>query len=175
MRNEILKRNETNEDIIRAFDDAREVGLHTYAYNLVGLPGETPEDFQQTVELNRRCQPTRSYIGIFYPYPGTHLEQVCVERGITVPPLEDGAERYRARLGLEEFPDRQVERAFRKFPTLVSGTQKPFAARVDEYVWQTLRGYPKLERFARRVTGHGILTKVRSAAHSVTAMFPRDS
>lgn len=175
VRNEILERHESNQDIIRAFDDARDVGLETYAYNLIGLPGETPEDFMQTVELNRRCAPTRSYIGIFYPYPGTGLERVCAERGIRVPPLVDSAERYRARLNLPEFPNRLVEHYFRKFPQLVSHEKQPLFERVDSYVWQTLVGFPRIHRSVRRLTGHGVLTKLRRTTRSMASMFPRDS
>ncbi len=174
VRNEILKRPETNADIERAFSDAREVGLKTYAYNLIGLPGETAEDFMQTVELNRRCSPDRSYIGIFYPYPGTALAELCEERGIHVPAVEDGAERYRARLGLKEFPNQEIESLFRRFPTLI-GENQPFFNRMDAYFWSTIRGYPRLDRLAQRLTGHGVLTRLRRVCRSVSAMFPRDS
>jgi anaerobic magnesium-protoporphyrin IX monomethyl ester cyclase len=161
VRKAIMRRNHTNDDLINTFAEAHEAGLGTYAYNLVGLPGETPEDFQETIELNRRCNPTRSYISIFHPYPGTDLERTCVERGIKVPAFEDTAERYRARLSLPEFPNRLVEYYFRNFPALVKGKQEPFFNRVDAYVWQTVRGYPWLARRLERVRGTGILTRLR--------------
>ena len=175
IRNEVLERRESNDDIVRAFDDAASVGLGTYAYNLIGLPGETPEDFLETVALNRSCAPTRSYIGIFYPYPGTGLARVCEERGIKVPPLIDSAERYRARLNLPEFSNRQIEYYFRRFSNMVSGEQATFFERVDNYVWQTLRGFPWLERRVRVFTGHGVLTRMRRATRAVAQMFPRDA
>jgi anaerobic magnesium-protoporphyrin IX monomethyl ester cyclase len=158
VRKEILRRDESDEDLIASFADAREAGLVTYAYNLIGLPGETPGDFLETVALNRRCAPDRSYLSIFYPYPGTRLHEVCVERGIDVAPLEDSPERYRARLGLPEFPDRRVEYYFRRFSSLVHGKRQPLLNRLDDYVWQTVSGYPRLARWHRRLTGHGILS-----------------
>lgn len=167
VRKAIMRRNHTNDDLINTFKEAHEAGLGTYAYNLVGLPGETPEDFQETIELNRLCSPTRSYISIFHPYPGTDLERTCKERGIKVPAFEDTAERYRARLSLPEFPNRQVEYYFRNFPALVKGSQEPLFNRVDAYVWQTIRGYPWLARRVERFRGTGVLNKLRRASRSV--------
>jgi len=158
VRKEILRRHHENEDLVAAFDDARAAGLRTYAYNLIGLPGETPEDFAETVELNRRCRPDQVYLAIFHPYPGTELDRVCRERGIVLPPLEDGGERFRARLGLPEFPDRLVERSFRRFTWLVYGERRPLLFRLDDYVWRTVAGYPRVERLYRRMTGHGVLS-----------------
>jgi radical SAM superfamily enzyme YgiQ (UPF0313 family) len=171
VRKAIMRRNHTNEDLISTFREAHEAGLGTYAYNLVGLPGETPEDFQETIDLNRLCNPTRSYISIFHPYPGTDLERTCLERGIKVRPFVDCAERYRARLGLPEFPNRLVEYYFRNFQALVKGRQEPVFNRVDAYVWQTVRGYPWLARRIERFRGTGILSRLRNATRSVGGIF----
>jgi len=173
VRKAIMRRNHTNEDLINTFHEAHEAGLGTYAYNLVGLPGETPEDFQETIELNRQCAPTRSYISIFHPYPGTDLERQCIERGIEVPPFEDAAERYRARLNLPEFPNRLVEYYFRNFPALVKGRQEPIFNRLDAYFWQTVRGHPWLARRVERLRGTGIVNRVRAATKSVTGLMNR--
>jgi radical SAM superfamily enzyme YgiQ (UPF0313 family) len=173
VRREILHRDHSNEDLVRTFEEAHRAGLETYAYNLIGIPGETPDDFLETVELNRRCAPTRSYISIFYPYPGTDLERVCAERGIRIPARIDSAERYRAWLGLPEFPNRQVERYFRRFASMVSGKKEPLANRLDAYAWQTLNGYPRLARFVRRHSGHGVLSGLRRRARAVGGWFSR--
>ncbi|HJP01972.1 MAG TPA: radical SAM protein [Planctomycetota bacterium] len=172
IRKEVLKRYESNQDLLNTFEDAQSAGLQVYAYNLIGIPGETPEDFMETVKINQSSVIARSYIGIFYPYPGTELATVCKERGIVVPPLEDGAERFRARLGLPEFPDRQVERLFRDFSFLVAGEQVGFLKRADAFLWQTIRGYPALERFARRWSGTGVLSGIRRGAGHLRGLFP---
>lgn len=161
IRRDVLKRYESNADLLNTFQDAQANGLQVYAYNLIGIPGETQADFMETVKLNREPVIARSYIGIFFPYPGTELAKVCVERGIAIPELEDCAERYRARLSLPEFPNRQVERSFRNFNHLVRGDQGGLFERVDAYVWQTLRGYPSLHRFVSRFRGTGLLSGAR--------------
>ncbi len=167
VRRDVLKRNETNEELTRCFEEAQAAGLEVFAYNLIGLPGETPEDFEETVEINKHPAVTRSYLSIFYPYPGTELERVCAERGIDVPPLKDCAERHRAYLSLPEFPNRRVESYYRRFYSLVAGPDVPLFNLVDEYVWRTIRGYPRVERVARKLRGHGVMTGIRRATKSI--------
>ena len=171
IRKEVLRRNHTNEDLLTTFHEAHDAGLGTYAYNLVGLPGETPGDFEETIALNKECRATRSYISIFHPYPGTDLERVCHERGIEVPPFEDSAERYRARLGLPEFPDRQVEYYFRNFTALVAGRREPLWNRIDSYVWQAIRGHPRLARRLERYRGTGIFRRLKRTSASLRGLF----
>lgn len=172
IRRDILKRYESNEDLLNTFEDVQNNGMKVFAYNLVGIPGETPEDFMETVRINREPVIARSYIGIFFPYPGTELATVCKERGIVIPKLADCAERFRARLGLPEFPDREVERYFRDFQYLVGGEQAGLFERVDSYVWATLRGYPALHRAASRLRGTGVLAGARRAATTLRAVLP---
>jgi anaerobic magnesium-protoporphyrin IX monomethyl ester cyclase len=78
---EVLKRNISNEQIIKAFDSAHKFGLKTKSYNMIGLPYETPEMIRETINLNRRCVPNDIAIFFFYPYPKTELYEVCQKEG----------------------------------------------------------------------------------------------
>jgi len=69
----------SNEKIIQAFQDARDAGMKTYSYNMVGMPFETPEMCQETVEINRKIKPDYIQVSVFYPYPGTELYNICRE------------------------------------------------------------------------------------------------
>lgn len=170
VRREVLERHETNEELTRCFEEAQEAGLEVFAYNLIGMPGETPEDFEETIALNQHPAVTRSYLSIFYPYPGTKLEQVCADRGIDVPPLQNCAERHRAYLSLPEFPNRRIESYYRRFFSLVHGSDLSLFQRADEYVWRTIRGYPRIERVARRLRGRGVMTRFRKAGHAMKSV-----
>jgi anaerobic magnesium-protoporphyrin IX monomethyl ester cyclase len=77
LRREVLHRNMTNEQIKAAFDMAHEVGLNTLAFNMIGIPFETPEMAEETIALNRQIDPNQIQCSVFFPYPGTHLYQVC--------------------------------------------------------------------------------------------------
>ena len=81
LRTEVLNRKLSNEQIVKAFDTAHKVGIKTLAYNMIGLPYETPEMIRETIRLNKRLAPSRIAIFFFYPYPGTELYEVCKKEG----------------------------------------------------------------------------------------------
>lgn len=82
IRNEIMGRKMSNEDIINAFDLCHKHGIETVAINIIGTPGESEEMILDTVKLNRRLHPTASGINIFYPYRGTVLGDKCFKEGL---------------------------------------------------------------------------------------------
>jgi anaerobic magnesium-protoporphyrin IX monomethyl ester cyclase len=77
LREAVLKRRFSNEDLVAAFANVREAGIATYAFNMVGLPSETPAMARETLEMNRRVAPDDLQVSIFYPYPGTELFETC--------------------------------------------------------------------------------------------------
>ena len=48
---------------------------------MLGIPGETKEDVEKTLELHDALQPDDFGYFVFYPYPGTTLYNVCKEKG----------------------------------------------------------------------------------------------
>jgi anaerobic magnesium-protoporphyrin IX monomethyl ester cyclase len=81
IRIDVLRKKVTRDEIIRAFRLLREAGIHTYAFNMVGLPYETVGTIQDTIELNRMIQPDEMFCSVFHPYPGTRLDDLCREKG----------------------------------------------------------------------------------------------
>lgn len=77
IRNEVMKRNLSEKQIVDAFALCRKYGIETVALNIIGVPGETEEMIWDTVRLNRKIRPTLSGVNIFYPYKGTHLGDYC--------------------------------------------------------------------------------------------------
>jgi len=90
LRRTVLNRNIKDSDIIRAFDCAKEFGLETMSFNMVGFPGETKASIRKTIELNKRIKPTYAQITVFYPYAGSPLGKLCKEKGY----IEDEARLY---------------------------------------------------------------------------------
>lgn len=78
-REKYLNRRMKNDQIVKAFSDAKEAGLITKSYNIVGFPFETPDMFKDTVEINKRVNPDTHVCYIFNPYPGTRLFDMCLE------------------------------------------------------------------------------------------------
>lgn len=63
----------TKEIIRQAFDDARWAGIRTYAFFIVGLPGETMDTWRQSVEFAKELKPDSSVWTVLTPYPGTEI------------------------------------------------------------------------------------------------------
>ena len=127
IRREVLKRNYSNRDVVEAVRAAREHGLKIGFYNLIGIPGETPRDFRETVLLNRACRPDWFLLSIFFPYPGTRLHEVCEEQGLLRGAAYRQLERRRPTLDLPGFSKRQIKRRFNWSPLLFNAGHKPLS------------------------------------------------
>lgn len=82
IRNKIMKRNMTREQIVKAFALLQKHKIETNALNIIGTPEETEEMIWDTIKLNREIRPTYSGVNIFYPYKGTELGDRCFNTGL---------------------------------------------------------------------------------------------
>jgi anaerobic magnesium-protoporphyrin IX monomethyl ester cyclase len=69
----ILRKGITDAELTDAFRLAREHGIQTLSYNIIGLPTETKAQIEKSIELNRKVKPDSIQCSIFTPYPGTEL------------------------------------------------------------------------------------------------------
>lgn len=81
IRDGILKRKVSEDTMLTAFDNLREVGIHTSSLNMIGLPYETLSLFRETIDLNRRLRPDKGMCFFFYPYEGTPIRQRALDAG----------------------------------------------------------------------------------------------
>lgn len=81
-RNQILKRNMTDEQIINAFHICRKYGINTFSNNILGLPYATIENEIETIELNIKARASFVEFPIFHPYPHTELGDYSIDQGI---------------------------------------------------------------------------------------------
>ncbi|MFC1454165.1 B12-binding domain-containing radical SAM protein [Verrucomicrobiota bacterium] len=129
-RRETLGRKQSNEKIVEAFTSCKRAGLKTKSFNIVGFPYETPEIFQETVALNRLIQPDSVIIGVFEPYPGTKLAEVCLKEGFISTEMADACfvGRRDTALNMPQFPRREILQCFRTFACQVYRNNAPFKA-----------------------------------------------
>jgi len=59
----------------------REAGITVTANYMIGLPGETRVDLEQTLRLAEELDAFDFGCFAFYPYPGTHLFRLCRDNG----------------------------------------------------------------------------------------------
>lgn len=112
IRRNILKRNYTNGDFLKVISLARNHGLKIFVFNMIGLPGESLDDHKETVQLNRLVQPDGHYTGIFFPYPGTELYTMCIEKGLIQKASFVKMERRQPIMSLPSFSKFQIKSAY---------------------------------------------------------------
>ena len=81
LRNVILHRNLSDEQILSAAENLKSVGIRVYTNNMVGLPGETEKEIFETIEINQRARIDFAHASIFQPYPGTNITEYCKRNG----------------------------------------------------------------------------------------------
>ncbi|MBN2354826.1 radical SAM protein [candidate division KSB1 bacterium] len=81
LRRKVLRRKMSNNTIIRTFQQIKKAGIQVFAYNMVGIPGETASSIEETIALNREIKPDKLHVSMFRPYPGTKLYDICKEKG----------------------------------------------------------------------------------------------
>jgi anaerobic magnesium-protoporphyrin IX monomethyl ester cyclase len=85
LRREVLGRPLEDRSILDAFAWTRQAGMLVTANYLLGVPGETPAEIEQTLALHQRLAPDDFGWFVFRPYPGTPLFELCRERGYLPP------------------------------------------------------------------------------------------
>lgn len=81
IRNKILKKNLSNEQIYRAAETLHKYNIRFRAYNMLGLPEETLETALETVKINMDIKPDFPWCSLFSPIPGTELTKYTLEHG----------------------------------------------------------------------------------------------
>jgi radical SAM superfamily enzyme YgiQ (UPF0313 family) len=69
-------------DIARRFtEDCRKLGITIHGTFILGLPGETKETIEKTIEFAKEINPHTIQVSLAAPYPGTSLYKQAVENG----------------------------------------------------------------------------------------------
>ena len=147
VRNKIMNRHMSNEQIIKAFELARRYEIETNAINIIGVPGETEAMILDTVMLNKRVRPTATGVNIFYPYKGTKLGDYCFEQKMVSEQMYDNFSNERRETVLN-YPE--------EFKKKLDHYRKNWEALV--YPWDVKR---HLLRFIRRTFVSDYLRKVK--------------
>lgn len=85
LRNKILKRNMTKEQIINTANLLNKYGIKHRIGNIIGVPHETYTTVQETIELNIRCKPNLALAYTLVPYPGLEITKYAVASGYLDP------------------------------------------------------------------------------------------
>jgi anaerobic magnesium-protoporphyrin IX monomethyl ester cyclase len=143
IRKNILKRNYSNPDVIKTITLAKKYELNYNFFVMIGIPGETIEDFKETIDICRICQPKEIYLSIFYPYPGTDLYDLCKKMNLLQEIMDIKMERRFAILNLPGFTKKQIQRNYRWFNYYV---YKGYKSRI-KLILNVMIGFIRLNNF----------------------------
>lgn len=76
-----VKKNVTPEVIASAVERTRKAGISPMVYFMMGLPGETRETAQRTIDFAKRLDPDIITFGVATPHPGTEFYDYVKEKG----------------------------------------------------------------------------------------------
>lgn len=118
IRKKTLGRIYNNEQVVQVFKLARKYEIRSSSFNMIGIPFETRKEIFDTIELNRRSNPTTTTLTFFHPYRGTTLRSLCIKEKLLDPQREKEYENvYRAEscLKLPQIEDTELRGLFRTF------------------------------------------------------------
>lgn len=82
IRNEILKRNISEEAIVNAVSLLKKRHIYVYTFNMVGVPKEGKDELLDTIILNSKLGVNKMQCSVFYPYKHTALYDFVVKEGL---------------------------------------------------------------------------------------------
>jgi len=131
LRKNVLNRPMTNIQLIDAFRWAKESGLQTFAFVMIGFPGETPKKFMNTLKLINIINPDKCALSVFNPYIGTKLFKVCKKNKLLRKNIEENfMERTDSILNIPKFPREDILHYYHNFNSLVNlGKKSSFSIR----------------------------------------------
>lgn len=88
LRKIVLERTMSNELLKDSFERLHRNGIRTFAFNMVGLPGEDRKKALATIKLNVELCADDSIVSVFSPYPSTVLYSTSIEKGFIREPID---------------------------------------------------------------------------------------
>lgn len=140
------KKGITIEQIVKAFEMTRRAGIESHASYTLGLPGETKESLEKTIEFAAKLNSDYAQFGIATPYPGTEFYQEAEKNGWLK--AKDWTDFEASENSVLEYPDLKArdiidahQKAYRRFylrPTYVF--KKAVRVKSPAELYQLIKG-----------------------------------
>jgi anaerobic magnesium-protoporphyrin IX monomethyl ester cyclase len=150
-----IKKQQTLDDVRRAFKQARAARLQTMGFFIFGLPADTEETMEDTIRFALELNPDLANFMIAAPYPGTELWEIARRDGhlFSMDWRDYAIHDEKARYELPTLPPELVERkwhqAYRRFYLRPS---RIWRKAVSPDTWRRLPDY--VGNFGRFFVGH---------------------
>ncbi|MFH1539099.1 MAG: radical SAM protein, partial [bacterium] len=174
IRNEVLKKNISNEQVVEAAEKLNRVGIKAVVSCMIGLPFETPEAFQDTIEVCRRIHKNQLILSsafgaapkilIYNPFPNTRLYSLCKEKGW----LREAPKVWRifreTYLDMPQFPRREIYRLHRTFRYQVYKDSYPL------YAWLFRLYDLRIARLVSENLPGGLFSRIHNLVSDISRM-----
>jgi anaerobic magnesium-protoporphyrin IX monomethyl ester cyclase len=111
----------TLEQVRAAFKAAKEVGMETIGFFMIGLPGETEVTMDETIRFAIELDPVVANFSMATPFPGTEMSRIVKEKGRLLVKDYDDFAFFEGRASFEmdgmtaELVERKWKEAYRRF------------------------------------------------------------
>jgi len=100
------------EENVKAALLTRKAGLRFQANIIVGYPGETKEDFAQTISFLEKIKPSNVGFNIFMPLPGTEVYRQLKVQGKSIPPWDEIGDPEMASVSYADMTKEEFEKMY---------------------------------------------------------------
>jgi radical SAM superfamily enzyme YgiQ (UPF0313 family) len=116
VRKNIMNRPVANERFLEVFNWSKQVGIRVIANFMLGVPGETRQDMDATLDFIKKLEPDDFSYSVFYPFPGTALFKLCLDKGyLPEDYLELPANHRKSILNLPDLTQGDIAEYYEKF------------------------------------------------------------
>lgn len=84
IRRKVMKRPISDERILNAFSILKKYKIETGAFNIMGMIGETVSSILDTIRLNAKANPEKTFNAYFYPFYGTEAYKQVIDNNIPI-------------------------------------------------------------------------------------------
>lgn len=81
VRNQVIRKNLKDEEISKAIKLCQKVGIRASVFLMLGFPGETKKELEDTVDFGLRFQPDFIGVHLTLPLPGSDVFKIAAEEG----------------------------------------------------------------------------------------------
>lgn len=103
------------------FEMAKRTGVKTHAHFMIGVPGETLEDMEQTLHYARKVAADSIEFNMLTPWPGTAFYDLCIEKGFLVETnTAKFNEKRKCYVSTDKFTNSEVENFYVKIRNILT-------------------------------------------------------
>ena len=136
LRNQLLKKNISNDALIKACQNLDKYSVNTDFFAMMGVPGETKETIQDTIDMVIKTKPKLIRMNFLHPYKHTRIYDYCVKNNLFKEEYNSDNDRTESPLKFLGLSDKDIFSAKFFFPWYVNNdmfNSKEYSDAIDYF------------------------------------------